>query len=228
MKMEIKEIDDKYYSSLKWVLIQVDYPTFPCITKSPNGNLFWNVMGLVKGINYTYFHLYFLSDEEIDNGDWYYVPNQMMGFEHISNEHTSWEVLQTIYAKKIVSTTHNELKEALEMIGTGSTYIFDLPIPTNKFLREFIARYNERTLGDEILVKMEEYIVQPSFGGEKQYNAFRISISPENTLSMIFPQENWKTIIKMFRNRSDEGTDWLYFPSWLQDNFNPPTRKHES
>jgi hypothetical protein len=66
--------------------------------------------GLGNNVN-----IYITSDEEIKEGDWFHVPNQMMGYEHISNE---WfNDLDNIYAKKIILTTDQDLiKDGVQAI----------------------------------------------------------------------------------------------------------------
>jgi hypothetical protein len=60
-------------------------------------------------------HIYITSDEEIKEGDWFYIPNQMIGYEHISNE---WSAdLKSVYAKKIILTTDQDLiKDGVQAI----------------------------------------------------------------------------------------------------------------
>ena len=60
-------------------------------------------------------YIYITNSEKIKDGDWFYVPNQMMGHEHISNE---WfDDLPSICAKKIILTTDPDLiKDGIQAI----------------------------------------------------------------------------------------------------------------
>jgi hypothetical protein len=60
-------------------------------------------------------NIYITSDEEIKEGDWFHIPNQMIGYEHISNE---WSAdLKSVYAKKIILTTDQDLiKDGVQAI----------------------------------------------------------------------------------------------------------------
>lgn len=51
--------------------------------------------------------IYITNEESIDKRNWFYVPNQMMGYEHVSNE---WfDNLNSIRAKKIILTNDPKL-----------------------------------------------------------------------------------------------------------------------
>jgi hypothetical protein len=61
-------------------------------------------------------HFYITTnDEKIKEGDWFHIPNQMLGYEHISNE---WSAdLKSVYAKKIILTTDQDLiKDGVQAI----------------------------------------------------------------------------------------------------------------
>ena len=100
-------------------------------------------------------NIYITSDEEIKKGDWFYVPNQMMGFEHVSNE---WfDGLDSIYAKKIILTTDTDLisNGVPTMIGhtfTSLSYEDFRNIASNELLEEFdkdYSRYSDDACVDD-------------------------------------------------------------------------------
>lgn len=101
-------------------------------------------------------HLYFLSDEEIKEGD-YVLVDKLVGKVVKSFENTlcevdlGWSTTQTKNnCKKIVATTDSSL-----VIGTVSRFVFDensrqrintkiyLPQPSPDFIKVFIEEYNK-------------------------------------------------------------------------------------
>lgn len=95
-------------------------------------------------------HLYILSDDEIKEGDWVYSINynNILQLQKPSNK---------FFYKKIIATTDTSLIENIEMIGTGSTYLFKLPQPSEQFIEKYIESYNKGTQIIDILVQYEEY-----------------------------------------------------------------------
>jgi hypothetical protein len=60
-------------------------------------------------------HIYITSDEKIKEGDWFHIPNNFIGFEHISKEFDN--SLASLNAKKIILTTDLELiKDGVQAI----------------------------------------------------------------------------------------------------------------
>jgi len=81
------------------------------------GDLKLNSLSLAKKLDdgVEFQNIYITSDEEIKKGDWYYIPNQMIGFEYISKE---WnKSLGSIHAEKIILTTDQDLiKDGVQAI----------------------------------------------------------------------------------------------------------------
>ncbi len=71
-----------------------------------SGADFW---GLQKALNNGFKpqNIYITNDEEIKEGDWFHIPNNFIGFEHISKEFDN--SLTSLNAKKIILTTDQDL-----------------------------------------------------------------------------------------------------------------------
>ena len=69
--------------------------------------------------------LYFTSDREIKKGDWYFVPNQMMGYAHVSNQEHDENILASLNAVKIEAS---------------SDYSIDTPVIPLSFVEEYASK----------------------------------------------------------------------------------------
>lgn len=139
--------------------------------------------GFVNSID-RFQHLYFLSDEEIKEGDWClldknvglstgYEVKQCLEVDSINGEHTFAEddgsLFTTGRCSKIVATTD-------EGLGYGDNVgaFYQLPRPSN----EFIKKYCELGGIDKVLV---EYIDT----GDKDFSKrYRLKIAPDNTITI--------------------------------------------
>jgi hypothetical protein len=87
--------------------------------------------------NVIFQHLYFVSNEcEIKEDEWCYFKGTREIMEYpiggFPNGH----------AKKIIATTDPSLSESIEMLGTGSTYLFEIPKPSELFLKQYVDAFN--------------------------------------------------------------------------------------
>ena len=105
------------------------------------GNLVYNNGNdIPRGI---FQHLYFLSDDEIKEGDWYFDG---VDFVHKKSKYNDALVDGNKKAKKIIATTDEEL-------GYGDEFgaFYQLPRPSNEFLK----KYCELGGVDKVLVEYE-------------------------------------------------------------------------
>jgi hypothetical protein len=108
-------------------------------------------------------HMYFTSDTVINVGDYVIQTNfekSHSSIIKIENE------MQCKYAndkdgsftkRKIIASTDTKLKDAIDMICTGSTYVFDLP----KIPQSFVQEYCENKNIDEVKLQLEKYDIRP-------------------------------------------------------------------
>lgn len=94
-------------------------------------------------------HLYFLSDEEIKEGEWCYVENKLL----IKNDYEILKVksikhVQGVVGYKEVSFYESTLKIGIRYctkIIAATDESFGLPMPSKKFIEKFIKKYNDDT-----------------------------------------------------------------------------------
>jgi len=101
-------------------------------------------------------HLYFLSDEEIKEGDWI-----MRAFDNIilrDNINSDNRKGEKFY--KIIATTDTSLKISVENSKkTAFDYISEvkyLPQPSTQFIQKYIEEYNRGSQIKKVLVEYEE------------------------------------------------------------------------
>lgn len=150
-------------------------------------------------------HLYFLSDDEIKEGDWYYTKNADGVYINkcckleLKKEHIYY--LKSDNCKKIITLTDKSLK---------------LPEPSKEWIEYFVSEYNKGNIITEVTV---EYISEYFEGEEKPWITWeetRLKTKADNTIN-IKMKETWYDIVNKFtesgRLRSTQA-----FIEWLEEN----------
>lgn len=180
--------------------------------------LFYNILVGPVHSNEKYQHLYILSDEEIKVGDWI-LNNLLMDKSPIQVTKELLEDGLLKEDKKIIATTDRSLIEKIEMLGTGSTYVFNLSQPPQSFIDYFVEQFNKGNVIDKVLVEWEESY---DFGWKN------IKVNPDNTINILPNKDSWtkdevNELINSFEilcKHYQGNQDW--FPSkkseWLKNN----------
>ena len=170
-------------------------------------------------------HLYFLSDEEIKEGDWVYnhILNDVVQIKtsHIQNPINFFtEINKLKHAKKIIATTDESLFEQIfyhpdgAIIGGIESYKL-LPRPSQSFIERFIEKYN---VGTPITHVMVEYVnLEPNEQG------LILKIAKDNTITIKPVKDNWtrEEVIELLKknleytNISILGSE---FDKWIEQN----------
>jgi hypothetical protein len=144
---------------------------------------------LVHTLGYDYMicqQLYFTTDEEIKEGDWFYYVGKILKYEE--DEHTL-----SPNCKKIVATTDKSLGFA----SFGGQDILTLPHPSQAFLEKYCK------VGgiDEVLIEMEEDLIKVydnpggHSGGHWEPNpktgGYKILIKFDNTITIHPIKDSW-------------------------------------
>lgn len=146
-------------------------------------------------------NLYFLLDEEIKDGDWFVMNGCIVRQCESTNKepHTIHTVVDSTggihhvsVCEKIIATTDTSLTEKIEMLGTGSTYIFNLPQPSQSFIEKFVEEYNKGNIITEVMVEYNESITEIP----RPYKSYSEIEHLDGTLK-INPKDNTITIRKM-------------------------------
>lgn len=127
-----------------------------------NRKLYSNEQNNPNDIDETiYYNLYFLSDEEIKEGDYWYIwldNNQICQADgmiitinnHIKNNHI----------KKIIATTDKSLKIQIDgnrgNLLSDVSFDIELPQPSQDFIKVFVGEYNKGNIIEWVDVEYEE------------------------------------------------------------------------
>lgn len=128
-------------------------------------------------------HLYFLSDEEIKDGDWYYDLTYKQVFRNKAGKNTpsdNW--------KKIIVTTD----KSLEVVSKGINPVYEkLPQPSQQFIEKYVEDYNKGNIITDVMV---EYITT--------YRNTVLGVMPEQKLKI--DKDNCITTYKLKNSWSRE------------------------
>jgi hypothetical protein len=138
-------------------------------------------------------HLYFLSDDEIKEGDWVYHKLLKSVFKIDLREVDEDYIKEAKNIKKIIATTD----ESLRWNNDNDVQIIDnhhckLPRPSNEFLKKFC----ELGSVDKVLVEYEKESYTDRFtttengigNPETWGNRYNLKVAPDNTIT-IYPIE---------------------------------------
>lgn len=223
MKNEVIQVDGKFYKKCQVVMLPTEKAS----------NLFiGNISGQlnyhkdkVKDKTTSNQHLYFLSDEKIEKGDWFIVNDvvhKCIGLNKISgdiesNNNLCYDITK---CRKIIATTDKSLKTwTPELRGELDEYTY-LPRPSNEFLQVY-CKANGKI--DEVLVEIEAYknkFISPSL----PYYDYRFKVSPDNTITIKPAKEKMyskKEVIDILKDRESDShaTNSLNINDWIDNYF---------
>lgn len=135
---------------------------YPCIIKDDDmqrkrglcwGNLSVNsyfTQDYLKSVPAKSYHLYILSDDKIEEGDWFYDF-----LYKVKQYNKTKKIIPASYSKKIIATTDTSLKipgdDYDPRSKTGREWIF-LPEPSQSFIKVFIEEYNKGNVITDVMV----------------------------------------------------------------------------
>lgn len=145
-------------------------------------------------------YLYFLSSEEIKEGDCIYeVASQKLGkyhYDSAENTHDlviadkNYPFITPEYFKKVIATTDPALTLNFHD-GATNTEINGLPRPSNSFLEAYVREYNKGNIIKEVLVEMEQLCHQtgqpcgfPCNGLENCKKSLYLKVAPDNSITI--------------------------------------------
>ncbi len=142
-----------------------------------NNQLYWDSIGeRTTQLNQSPQHIYLLSEEKIEVGDWYYCSDDSFGGlgQHTNQSH------RCSNCKKIIASTDKSL-----MITDYVDCDYPLPYIPQSFIEYFITEFNKGHIIDKVNVEYE------GFGG-KRYNikgnpyrnGYKLKINPDNTINI--------------------------------------------
>lgn len=148
-----------------------------------NGLLVNNTLGYDS--HFTNQHLYFLSNEEIKEGDWMYNPEREPSILQCVGKGSlrGW--------KKIIATTDKSLSFTWRD-NKNDLHIYHLPQPSQSFIEKFVEEYNKGNQITEVMVEYNEPITEIP----KPYKPYSEVEHLDGTLK-INPKDNTITIRKI-------------------------------
>ena len=172
-------------------------------------------------------HLYFLSNDEIKEGDWFYknpctIPIQQADELTLKIKDKSWNIVEY---KKIIATTNSELR----IKNINGVLGLMLPRPSDEFIQKFIEEYNKGNVITEVMVEYEnnydiKYTYLPGFGeNAEKIDNWKLKVAPDNTITIHPIEETWNDIIKSYSQSGDISRIGL--TKYLEDNYNVPKKR---
>jgi hypothetical protein len=157
-----------------------------------DGKLFFNGYGREMGkehglINDIPQHLYFLSDEQIKEGDYAYYPslNEVLKVDKA-------EVYEKGKQLKVVATIDKSLKVRTsrdEKIVNPGIYEKSAPQPSQSFIEKYVEEYNKRNIITEVMV---EYEPIGAYANPKYESDYQLKInSKDNTITIKKVKDSW-------------------------------------
>ena len=189
---KLKETNGKYYQECEVVMLDTNDKTAPILSYLNNESLqyfpntYWSNGDLSKR------HLYFLSNKEIKEGDWFINRNDNTIFQVKSKE--EGESLNIFIGfNKIIATTDISLR---------------LPQPSKEFIQAFIAAYNEYEPIKWVNVEFEEYATETNYELEIDCSTplFRLKLNSSNEIIIKKVKDSWtrEEVIELLFKCQDE------------------------
>lgn len=149
-----------------------------------------------------YQHLYFLSDEEIKDGDWFIYDNTLYNrvkksltpsvtvFIELYPHLDLLERFREVYisdCKKIIATTDTSLLKDFNKEGDDGFDLF--PQPSKKWLEHFITEYNKGNKLEKVMVEYDVTHISGAFDIDDMfefggYDIERLKINSDNTINI--------------------------------------------
>lgn len=167
-------------------------------------------------------HLYFFSDEEIKEGDWY-----ISAMKSIISQHNGTEKLPDGW-KKIIATTDKSLKVPIDKAYMNFGETESLPHTSDSFIEKYIEEYNKGNIITEVMVEYKPYKMTLETG-TKYPEALKIN-PKDNTITIRKTKDSWNreevielmakafyTDCRVWKNRYQ---DWeeVDFDEWIEEN----------
>ncbi len=174
-------------------------------------------------------HLYFLSDEEIKDGEYGFCMNlfnqghqpYQIIFKMDSEQRQAMIELggqKNANVFKIIATTDKSI--ILPERFPSFTY---LPQPSQSFLEKFVEEYNKGNVITEVMVEYEYDSYSTKTDGELTAD-FKLKINPkDNTIDINMPKDSWsrEEVVELIQKYSKECTGWPWIETdeeWIEEN----------
>lgn len=145
-------VDGKFHQKVQVVMLTTDKQS--TLFKKSSGLIEYNVCPPLHGVRdlgWEYQHLYFLSDEEIKDGDWYFNGKNVFKCDNLENVNPE----RYNYLKKIIATSDSSLKINNPNYDIGRLAYIPLPQPSKEFIESYVEDYNSGNIIKMVLVEVK-------------------------------------------------------------------------
>jgi len=141
-----------------------------------------------KSTQTKHFHLYFLSDDEIKEGD-YGITQDANGNISVLQYTKEIHISRFIADKKIIATTDSSLEIIKYEIGDEPD-VYGFPQPSQQFIEKYIESYNKGEIITDVLVEYEQ---GKSYSGNEGLIVKEwLKINPkDNTITIKKIKDSW-------------------------------------
>jgi hypothetical protein len=162
-----------------------------------------------KAVGYKTFYLYFLSNDEIKDNDWFLQRGHRI--KQCKNDSKAANKLES--CKKIIATTDSSLKKPSGEIYPEWNYV---PQPSQEFIEKYIKLYNQGNTIIDVLVEYKIGKCNCRTGGIfdgciNEFNTCKnsiLKINPkDNTLTIHPIKDSWnrEEVIELCKKAYDDG-----------------------
>ncbi len=171
-------------------------------------------------------HLYILSNEEIQEGDWVY--NENIGIFQILSDSEPISDCK----KVIASTSSLKIRDSFKVSSLESTYS-NLPTISRDFIEEYVKEFNKGNQITEVMVEYEEIltdkILTSHTTGTEYYERKKVlKLNNQNEISISKVETKMysrKEVIELCKSSYEAGSnhsDGIYSPidlnDWIKEN----------
>lgn len=211
--MKLKEIKGKFYQECDVVMLATKQTSNGrhIVFNEQNKLCIRDVWSTDSQFTLSIQHLYILSNEEIKEGDWYFDSNYKLILQATN---VSTNILNKEY-KKVIATTDSSLRLKCGCSGMQDKVKcnwmcqthrdFELPQPSESFIKKFIQSYNEGNVITKALVQFEKCYAQQQ-NSEIDLEYYRIKADGANQITTIKLKDSWSKeehILNLLNYRND-------------------------
>lgn len=129
-------------------------------------------------------HLYFLSNEEIKEGDWYYIP-RTNSVHQCQNDPTELNLERHVGVRKVIATTDKSLtKTSFKVFSNLQSH--QLPQPSQSFIEKWVEEFNKGNVIEEVMVEYERDEEIDGYG----YDILKVN-PKDNTITIRKIKDSW-------------------------------------
>lgn len=182
----LKEQNGRYYQEVEVVMLKIptgaSMPGQLAIQKTYTDDKLVIVKKLIEQKFIEYFlpqHLYFLSGDEIQEGDWYISLNaDYIDYPKLYSK-TSGKLYDN--CKKIIATTDESLNY---LEGSNNTKLWLIPKPSDSFIKKYIEEYNAGRQITKVLVEYCKIEYQKEFNSMGLTTDVQLKVDSDNTVTI--------------------------------------------